>query len=177
RCAAATSPPPAASCGKAWSWTSPRIEIISFSASSPTARRRSRWTASTWSRYRRVRRAGRGPRRLAEGVVMPEQAQAVSRSLAPRGLPQPARQAARLRGALAVLLAAMVGVALFLLGCTYRKSEGAFNSDHLYPSAVCEDFRLGRDLSGWYLPGAPYLFPDMALILPCQVLSGNVVGE
>jgi hypothetical protein len=73
-----------------------------------------------------------------------------------------------------VVLAAMVAVVLFLLGAAYLSSGSAFNSDHLYPSAVCEDFRQGRNLAGWYLPGAPYLFPDMALMLPCQVLTGNL---
>jgi hypothetical protein len=76
-----------------------------------------------------------------------------------------------------VVLAAAVGIAVLLLGCTYLASGSAFNSDHLYPSAVCEDFRQGRSLAGWYLPGAPYLFPDMALMLPCQVLSGNLAGQ
>jgi hypothetical protein len=79
--------------------------------------------------------------------------------------------------AFAAVVAVLVVVVLFLLGCTYVAWHGAFNSDHLYPSAFCADVRLGRPLAGWYLPGAPYLFPDMALILPCQLLPGGLVGE
>jgi hypothetical protein len=79
--------------------------------------------------------------------------------------------------AFAALVGALVLVVLFLLGSAYRAWPGAYNSDHLYCSAVCEDFRLGRPLTGWYLPGAPYLFPDMAYVLPCQLLPGGVAGE
>ncbi len=77
----------------------------------------------------------------------------------------------------AALVGALVLVVLFLLGLAYCAWPGAYNSDHLYCSAVCEDLRLGRPLTGWYLPGAPYLFPDMVCILPCQLLPGGVASE
>ncbi len=79
--------------------------------------------------------------------------------------------------AVAVLVAALLVLTLFLLGCVYVSWPGAFNSDHLYPSDLCRDLRLGGPLAGWCLPGAPYLFPDVALLLPCQVFFGNLVGE
>jgi hypothetical protein len=77
----------------------------------------------------------------------------------------------------AAVVAVLVAAALFLLGCTYVRCPSAFNSDHLYCTAFCEDLRLGRPLAGWCLPGAPYLFPDMALMLPCQFLPGGLVSE
>jgi hypothetical protein len=94
---------------------------------------------------------------------MSEQAQAVSRSPA--------------AAALAAAAGALVPPVLFLLGCAYTAWPGAFNADHLYPSAVCEDVRLGRPFGQWHFPGAPYLFPDMLLLLPCQLLPGGVAGE
>jgi hypothetical protein len=79
--------------------------------------------------------------------------------------------------AFAAVVAMLLAASLFLLGCVYVGSSEAFNSDHLYCTAFCEDLRLGRRLDGWCLPGAPYLFPDMALMLPCQFLSGGLVSE
>jgi hypothetical protein len=79
--------------------------------------------------------------------------------------------------ALAAVVGALVPLVLFLLACAYRAWPDAFNADHLYPSAVCEDVRLGRSLHEWHFPGAPYVFPDMVLLLPCQLLPGGVSGE
>jgi hypothetical protein len=79
--------------------------------------------------------------------------------------------------AFAAVVAAMLVVVGFLLGCVYLGCPCAFNSDHLYPSALCRDLRLGRPLAGWYVPGAPYLFPDVLLLVPCQLLPGGLAGE
>ncbi len=88
------------------------------------------------------------------------------------------RWASRLAGrAAVVLVAALLGLALFLLACAYIGSEGPFDSDNLYPSDLCADLRLGRPLTGWHLPGAPYLFPDVLWLLPCQLLPRGVAGE
>ncbi len=94
---------------------------------------------------------------------MSEQAQADSRSPTAR--------------ALAAIAGVLVPPVLYLLGCAYIAWPDAFNADHLYPSAVCEDVRLGRSFNQWHFPGAPYVFPDMVLLLPCQLLPGGVAGE
>ncbi|HZY85861.1 MAG TPA: hypothetical protein VFE78_13585, partial [Gemmataceae bacterium] len=50
------------------------------------------------------------------------------------------------------------------------------NSDNLFLNAFCVDVLSGADLSGWNFPGAPYLFPDMLLLLPCQWLGRDLVA-
>lgn len=60
---------------------------------------------------------------------------------------------------------------LFLLFCGYVADATAFNSDNLLSAAECNDLLHGRDVTDWHLPGAPYLFPDLLLLLPCQLLA------
>jgi hypothetical protein len=90
-------------------------------------------------------------------------------------------KAGRLRGlaaaALAVPVATLLGASLYLLVCAYIGGGDAFDSDSLYPSDLCADIRQGRPLTGWHLPGAPYLFPDVLLLLPCQLLPRGLAGE
>jgi hypothetical protein len=76
-----------------------------------------------------------------------------------------------------ILFVILFALSLFLLGYSYLASPSAFNSDNLLSSAQCSDLLHGRDMSGWHLPGAPYLFPDLVLLVPCQSLTPNVVGE
>jgi hypothetical protein len=79
--------------------------------------------------------------------------------------------------AFALLFGGLLAVSLYLLGCIYLSWDVAFNTDNLYCSDLGEDIRLGRSLVGWHLPGAPYLFPDVFLLLPCQLLPRGVAGE
>jgi hypothetical protein len=62
-------------------------------------------------------------------------------------------------------------LSLFLLVSGYAADPTAFNSDDLLSSAQCDDLLHGRDVTDWHLPGAPYLFPDLLLLLPCQLLA------
>ncbi len=62
-------------------------------------------------------------------------------------------------------------VSLILLVCGYLADGTAFNSDNLLSTAQCDDLLHGRDVRDWHLPGAPYLFPDLVLLLPCQLLA------
>jgi hypothetical protein len=70
-----------------------------------------------------------------------------------------------------------VALALVLMYYNFLGDVGSFNSDHLFCSAFCQDILAGRQLRGWHLPAAPYLFPDIALNLLCQPLSPNLVAE
>jgi hypothetical protein len=88
-----------------------------------------------------------------------------------------------LAAASGALVAALLGVNLFLFGCVYLgwqaafSWQAAFNSDHLLVSGVCDDVLSGRSLSGWHWPGAPYVFPDMLLMLPCRWLLHQLAAE
>jgi hypothetical protein len=62
-------------------------------------------------------------------------------------------------------------VSLVVLVGGYLANPTAFNSDNLLSSAQCDDLLHGRDISDWHLPGAPYVFPDLLLLLPCQFLA------
>jgi hypothetical protein len=82
------------------------------------------------------------------------------------------------QGVLVLAGAVLVAANLFLFGYQYCSvSGGAFNSDHLLVSGVCDDIVSGRSLSGWHWPGAPYVFPDMVLMLPCRWLLHHLVAE
>jgi hypothetical protein len=76
---------------------------------------------------------------------------------------------------------ALVGVGILLLLALlalfqqYLRWPFAFNSDDLYCDALCEDILAGREMFGQHIPGAPYLFPDVLLLLPCHALSDNLV--
>ncbi len=76
-----------------------------------------------------------------------------------------------------VLVAGMAMTSVFLLSYSYLSWSGAFNSDNLLCSALCDDLRHGRDVREWHLPGAPYLFPDVLLLTFCQALTPHVVAE
>jgi hypothetical protein len=78
---------------------------------------------------------------------------------------------------LLLAIAALVPCLLLLLGCRYLLWEGAFNSDDLYSSIMAADVLAGRAVRGWHLPGAPYIFPDLPLSLPCRWLAPNLVVE
>jgi hypothetical protein len=77
---------------------------------------------------------------------------------------------------LAVAVAVMVP-ALSLFCYDFYCDPGPFNSDHLLCTALCQDILAGHDLHGWHLPGAPYLFPDVPLLLICRALTPNLVAE
>jgi hypothetical protein len=85
---------------------------------------------------------------------------------------------ASLLGAAWAALAGLLAAAAVLLLCyDFLGDSGAFNSDHLFCSALCRDILHGADLRGWHFPGAPYLFPDVFLLLGCQALAPNLVAE
>lgn len=52
----------------------------------------------------------------------------------------------------------------------------SFNSDQLYCLHFCDDLLNGRDLRGWHLPAAPYLFPDMLLLCALKLLTSHLAG-
>jgi hypothetical protein len=70
-----------------------------------------------------------------------------------------------------LLVVSLLILCLFLLVCGYLVHANAFNSDSLYSVAQCDDLLHGREVTEWHLPGAPYLFPDLLLLLPCQLLA------
>lgn len=70
-----------------------------------------------------------------------------------------------------LLVVSLLIVSLFLLVCGYLVDATAFNSDNLLSVAQCDDLLHGRDMADWHLPGAPYVFPDLLLLLPCQMLA------
>src|SRR5262249_22252707 len=49
----------------------------------------------------------------------------------------------------------------------------SFSSDHFYCLHFCDDVIHGRDLHGWHLPAAPYLFPDMVLVGVLELLTSD----
>src|SRR6185437_9848832 len=69
-----------------------------------------------------------------------------------------------------LLVVSLLIGSLFLLVCGYLADPTAFNSDNLLSSAQCDDLLHGRDMTDWYLPGAPYVFPDLLFLAPCQAL-------
>lgn len=73
--------------------------------------------------------------------------------------------------ALPLFVVSLLILSLILLVCGYLANPTAFNSDNLLSSAQCDDLLHGRDISDWHLPGAPYVFPDLLLLLPCQLLA------
>lgn len=78
-----------------------------------------------------------------------------------------------------LLVAVLAATSTFLLGhfyITYPPNH-PFNSDDLLCSDLCEDLLHGRSLSGWHLPCAPYLFPDLPLLAPCHLLAPNIAIE
>jgi hypothetical protein len=75
-----------------------------------------------------------------------------------------------LAGAVPLGLTALAALAVLCTGLAYLRGPSAFNSDNLLCSALCADALRVADLSGWNFPGAPYLFPDALLLLPCHAL-------
>src|SRR5262245_46905033 len=63
---------------------------------------------------------------------------------------------------------------LILFGYQYLQNPFSFNSDNLYCLQFCDDLLHGREMQGFHVPAAPYLFPDMALLLPCAALTSNL---
>jgi hypothetical protein len=55
----------------------------------------------------------------------------------------------------------------------YLCRPGSFSSDHLYCLHFCDDLVHGRDLRGWHLPAAPYLFPDMVILSGLTLLTSD----
>ncbi len=79
----------------------------------------------------------------------------------------------------ALLVVVLAGTSAFLLGhfyITYSPNH-PFNSDDLMCSDLCDDLLHGRSLTGWHLPCAPYLFPDLPLFAPCHLLAPNIAIE
>jgi hypothetical protein len=74
------------------------------------------------------------------------------------------------------LLAVLVPLAVFAVGFNYLQGGFPFNSDNLWCNSFCEDVLTGADLAGWNFPGAPYFFPDILLLLPCQWLGRDLVA-
>jgi hypothetical protein len=76
--------------------------------------------------------------------------------------------AAAAGGAALLVLAGSV-----LLSAAYNRAAN-YNSDDLTMVDFCDDLLAGRMLAGWRLPGAPYLFPDLFLLLPCRLLFDDL---
>jgi hypothetical protein len=73
------------------------------------------------------------------------------------------------------LLAGLYLAGLFVFAATWSRQPSSFNSDDLYCLSFAEDLLQGRDMQGWHFTGAPFLLPDLVLLLPCQALSSNLV--
>ncbi len=68
-------------------------------------------------------------------------------------------------------------VLVFLLAWyRFANHDLSFSSDHLYCLHFCDDAIHGRDLRGWHLPAAPYLFPDMVVLSAAAVLTSDVAA-
>lgn len=74
-----------------------------------------------------------------------------------------------------LLLGALYVVALFAYTATWTRQPWSFNSDDLYCASFCEDLLQGRDLQGWHFTAAPFVFPDLTLMLPSQALFSNLL--
>lgn len=74
-----------------------------------------------------------------------------------------------------VFLALALVLAVVVQSNNYIKGGYAYNSDDLYPAAFCRG-ALGHTVSmvGFHLPGAPYLFPDLAVLIPLAWVISNV---
>lgn len=70
----------------------------------------------------------------------------------------------------------LLAVVFSLFGYHLLQDPFSFNSDQLYCIHFCDDFWQGRDVQGFHMPGAPYVFPDMALLLLCRMLTSNVAA-
>jgi hypothetical protein len=70
-----------------------------------------------------------------------------------------------------ILAVVLLLVSLLLLVYGYLADPSAFNSDNLLSCVQCDDLLRGREVTDWYLPGAPYIFPDLLFLAPCQALS------
>lgn len=79
--------------------------------------------------------------------------------------------------ALALLMPLLAAVGVVLLVENYLTDPGAFNSDDLLCSTLCDDCLRGRDLREWHLPAAPYIFPDLPLLAPCHRFAPNIAIE
>jgi hypothetical protein len=85
------------------------------------------------------------------------------------------RRAGLMRACGGPLGAAVLLVLAFTLAW-YRffNIPSCFNSDQLYCLHFCDDVIHGRDLRGWHLPGAPYLFPDMLFLCTLRLLTSDI---
>ncbi|HWG42019.1 MAG TPA: hypothetical protein VN688_04475 [Gemmataceae bacterium] len=76
----------------------------------------------------------------------------------------------------------VVGVSLlltlvFTLFCyQFLQDRFSFNSDQLYCIHFCDDLLHGHDVQGFHMPAAPYVFPDMVLVLVCSLLTSNLTA-
>jgi len=60
----------------------------------------------------------------------------------------------------------------------------AFSQTHLISGLTSQlpfgridiDILHGRDMQGWHLPAAPYIFPDMVLVFACSALTSNITA-
>lgn len=68
----------------------------------------------------------------------------------------------------------LLAIVFPLFGYHLLQDPFGFNSDQLYCAHFCDDLWQGRDVQGFHMPGAPYVFPDMALLLFCRMLTSNV---
>lgn len=73
-------------------------------------------------------------------------------------------------------VALLLAVVFTLFAYHYMQDTTCFNSDHLYCIHFCDDVLHGRDVQGWHLPAAPYLFPDMVLVLGSMALTSNLAA-
>jgi hypothetical protein len=91
----------------------------------------------------------------------------------------PVTAAGRLRAAAwPAGVTALLALAILFLGARYCRHWSAFNSDDLWAVEVSEDL-LGRgyELRGWHLPYAPYLFPDLALLVVAMTFWKGLVAS
>jgi hypothetical protein len=92
----------------------------------------------------------------------------------PRPAPFPGAWVFALLNTLGVI--ALAFLALYLVVGRYNEPSAtlAYNSDDVAFLALADDLLQGSDLSAWHLPVAPYLFPDVVLLLLCRLLFVEV---
>ncbi|HTU21218.1 MAG TPA: hypothetical protein VMG10_24405 [Gemmataceae bacterium] len=86
------------------------------------------------------------------------------------------RRSVHLRSCSVVGAAVLLLLTFTLAWYRFLNLPRSFNSDHLYCLHFCDDLIHGRDLRGWHLPAAPYLFPDILLLCAMRLLTSDVAG-
>ena len=70
----------------------------------------------------------------------------------------------------------LLALVFFLLYYHFLQNDRSFNSDQLYCIHFCDDLLQGRDVQGFHMPAAPYIFPDITLLTLCNLLTSDLAA-